>query len=82
MHVFFVQFDLIESMCFSNDGYIVCEEHQEILKAAWENEQDIQQKKEQEVCFFGFFFFLSVIDLGLSQQHSHLKHSKCLNFNI
>ncbi|KAK7146079.1 hypothetical protein R3I93_013720 [Phoxinus phoxinus] len=31
-----------------NDGYIVCEEHQEILKAAWENEQDIQQKKDQE----------------------------------
>lgn len=31
-----------------NDGYIVCEEHQEILKEAWENEQDIQQKKEQE----------------------------------
>ncbi|XP_067269806.1 DNA repair protein complementing XP-C cells isoform X2 [Pseudorasbora parva] len=31
-----------------NDGYIVCEEHQEILKAAWENEQDIQQKKEEE----------------------------------
>ncbi|KAL7828760.1 hypothetical protein SRHO_G00323940 [Serrasalmus rhombeus] len=30
------------------DGYIVCEEHQEILKAAWENEQEIQQKKEQE----------------------------------
>ncbi|TRY66848.1 hypothetical protein DNTS_033021 [Danionella cerebrum] len=31
-----------------NDGYIVCEEHEEILKAAWENEQDIQQKKELE----------------------------------
>lgn len=31
-----------------NDGYIVCEEHEEILKAAWENEQEIQQKKEQE----------------------------------
>ncbi|KAI4874543.1 hypothetical protein NFI96_029019 [Prochilodus magdalenae] len=30
------------------DGYIVCEEHQEILKAAWENEQEIQKKKEQE----------------------------------
>ncbi|XP_036434994.1 DNA repair protein complementing XP-C cells isoform X2 [Colossoma macropomum] len=30
------------------DGYIVCEEHQEILKAGWENEQEIQQKKEQE----------------------------------
>lgn len=63
MHVFFVQSDLIESMCFSNDGYIVCEEHQEILKAAWENEQDIQQKKEQEVCCCFFcFFFVSVID--------------------
>ncbi|XP_056628593.1 DNA repair protein complementing XP-C cells isoform X1 [Triplophysa dalaica] len=32
------------------DGYVVCEEHQEILKAAWENEQDIQQKKEEEKC--------------------------------
>ncbi|XP_072536954.1 DNA repair protein complementing XP-C cells [Salminus brasiliensis] len=31
-----------------NDGYIVCEEHQEILKAAWENEQEIQKKKEEE----------------------------------
>ncbi|XP_026863467.2 DNA repair protein complementing XP-C cells [Electrophorus electricus] len=30
------------------DGYIVCEEHEDILKAAWENEQEIQQKKEQE----------------------------------
>lgn len=30
------------------DGYIVCEEHKDILEAAWENEQDIQQKKEQE----------------------------------
>ncbi|XP_058246091.1 DNA repair protein complementing XP-C cells isoform X1 [Hemibagrus wyckioides] len=30
------------------DGYIVCEEHEEILKAAWENEQEIQKKKEQE----------------------------------
>ncbi|KAK3566481.1 hypothetical protein QTP86_034057 [Hemibagrus guttatus] len=30
------------------DGYIVCKEHEEILKAAWENEQEIQKKKEQE----------------------------------
>ncbi|XP_076860048.1 DNA repair protein complementing XP-C cells isoform X2 [Brachyhypopomus gauderio] len=30
------------------DGYIVCEEHEDILKAAWENEQEIQQKKEKE----------------------------------
>lgn len=30
------------------DGYIVCEEHQEVLRVAWENEQEIQQKKEKE----------------------------------
>ncbi|KAF5891921.1 DNA repair protein complementing XP-C cell, partial [Clarias magur] len=30
------------------DGYIVCEEHEEILKDAWANEQEIQRKKEQE----------------------------------
>ncbi|XP_063065644.1 DNA repair protein complementing XP-C cells [Engraulis encrasicolus] len=30
------------------DGYIICEEHEEVLRAAWENEQEIQQKKEQE----------------------------------
>lgn len=37
-------------MFLSTDGYIVCEEHEEILKAAWENEQEIQKKKDQEVC--------------------------------
>lgn len=44
----------VDWLCFSTDGYVVCEEHQDILKEAWENEQDIQQKKEQEVwicCF-------------------------------
>ncbi|XP_030640504.1 DNA repair protein complementing XP-C cells [Chanos chanos] len=30
------------------DGYIVCEEHEEVLRAAWENEQEILQKKEKE----------------------------------
>ncbi|XP_062854525.1 DNA repair protein complementing XP-C cells [Trichomycterus rosablanca] len=30
------------------DGYIVCEENAEILRAAWEEEQEIQRKKEQE----------------------------------
>ncbi|XP_017323869.1 DNA repair protein complementing XP-C cells isoform X1 [Ictalurus punctatus] len=30
------------------DGYIICKEHEEILKAAWENEQEIQRKKEKE----------------------------------
>ncbi|XP_023691057.2 DNA repair protein complementing XP-C cells isoform X1 [Paramormyrops kingsleyae] len=31
-----------------NDGYIVCEEHKEVLLAAWENEQEILEKKERE----------------------------------
>ncbi|XP_077370968.1 DNA repair protein complementing XP-C cells isoform X2 [Festucalex cinctus] len=30
------------------DGYIVCEEHEEILRAAWEEEQELQKKKEKE----------------------------------
>lgn len=31
------------------DGYIVCEEFKDVLQAAWENEQDIIEKKEKEV---------------------------------
>ncbi|KAJ4933892.1 hypothetical protein JOQ06_006701 [Pogonophryne albipinna] len=30
------------------DGYIVCEEHEEILRAAWAEEQEIQKQKEKE----------------------------------
>ncbi|XP_024149292.1 DNA repair protein complementing XP-C cells isoform X2 [Oryzias melastigma] len=30
------------------DGYIVCEEDEEILRAAWVEEQEIQKKKEKE----------------------------------
>ncbi|XP_076598107.1 DNA repair protein complementing XP-C cells [Chaetodon auriga] len=30
------------------DGYIVCEEHEEILRAAWEEEQELQKQKERE----------------------------------
>ncbi|KAL4645960.1 DNA repair protein complementing XP-C cells [Arapaima gigas] len=30
------------------DGYIVCEEYQEVLQAAWENEQELLEKKEKE----------------------------------
>ncbi|XP_077400420.1 DNA repair protein complementing XP-C cells isoform X2 [Vanacampus margaritifer] len=30
------------------DGYIVCEEHEEILRAAWEEEQELQKQKEKE----------------------------------
>lgn len=40
---------IVVSLCCRTDGYIACEEHEEILKAAWENEQEIQKKKEQEV---------------------------------
>lgn len=37
-------------VCFRTDGYIVCEEHEEILRAAWVEEQELQKQKEQEVC--------------------------------
>lgn len=37
-------------MCFSTDGYVVCEEFEEILQAAWVEEQEIQKQKEKEVC--------------------------------
>nr|XP_019945076.1 PREDICTED: DNA repair protein complementing XP-C cells [Paralichthys olivaceus] len=30
------------------DGYIVCEEHEEILRAAWVEEQELQRQKERE----------------------------------
>ncbi|XP_070766553.1 DNA repair protein complementing XP-C cells [Enoplosus armatus] len=30
------------------DGYIVCEEHEEVLRAAWVEEQEIQKQKEKE----------------------------------
>ncbi|KAM4610266.1 DNA repair protein complementing XP-C cells [Polymixia lowei] len=30
------------------DGYIVCEEHEEILRAAWVEDQEIQKQKEKE----------------------------------
>ncbi|XP_075993523.1 DNA repair protein complementing XP-C cells [Genypterus blacodes] len=30
------------------DGYIVCEEHEEILRAAWVEDQEIQKQKERE----------------------------------
>ncbi|XP_073327159.1 DNA repair protein complementing XP-C cells [Pagrus major] len=30
------------------DGYIVCEEHEEILRAAWVEDQELQKQKERE----------------------------------
>ncbi|XP_056130082.1 DNA repair protein complementing XP-C cells isoform X2 [Lampris incognitus] len=30
------------------DGYIVCEEHEEVLRAAWVEEQEIQKQREKE----------------------------------
>lgn len=37
-------------MCFSTDGYIVCEEFEEVLRAAWLEEQQLQKQREKEVC--------------------------------
>lgn len=34
------------------DGYIVCEEDEEVLRAAWVEEQEIQKQKEKEVWLF------------------------------
>lgn len=31
------------------DGYIVCEEHEEILRTAWVEEQALQKQREKEV---------------------------------
>lgn len=39
-------------MCFRTDGYIVCEEHEEILRAAWSEDQEFQKQKEKEVCTY------------------------------
>uniref|UniRef100_A0A673BNJ4 Xeroderma pigmentosum, complementation group C n=1 Tax=Sphaeramia orbicularis TaxID=375764 RepID=A0A673BNJ4_9TELE len=30
------------------DGYIVCEEHEEVLRAAWTEDQELQKQKEKE----------------------------------
>lgn len=44
-------------MCvrFRTDGYIVCEEFEEILRAAWVEEQELQKQKEKEVCADVYF---------------------------
>ena len=34
------------------DGWIVCEEHKDILLAAWDEEQEIIQQRETEVMTF------------------------------
>lgn len=49
-HVLFV--------CCSTDGYIVCEEHEEILRAAWAEEQELQKQKEKEVCVSVMYYFV------------------------
>ena len=37
-------------VCLRTEGYIVCEEHEEILRAAWVEDQELQKQKEKEVC--------------------------------
>lgn len=36
-------------VCFRTDGYVVCEEHEEIIRAAWVEEQELQRQREKEV---------------------------------
>lgn len=47
---------------FRTDGYIVCEEDEEILRAAWVEEQEIQKQKEKEVCICGFSYTKPTFD--------------------
>ncbi len=39
----------LSSPCCRMDGFVVCEEHREVLEAAWEEEQQIQSQREAEV---------------------------------
>lgn len=48
---------LLTCVCFSTDGYIACEEHEEVLRAAWVEEQELQKQKEKEVCFLLYHEF-------------------------
>lgn len=36
-------------MFLRTDGYVVCEEHEDILRTAWVEEQALQKQKEKEV---------------------------------
>lgn len=45
-------------MCFSTDGYIVCEEFEEVLRAAWVEEQELQKQKEKEVCMDVYIHYI------------------------
>lgn len=49
------------------DGWIVCEEHKDILLAAWDEEQEIIREKEQQVSASETFIFLSVLGFYLGQ---------------
>lgn len=61
--------------CFRTDGYIVCEEHEEILRAAWVEEQALQKQKEKEVCVCTHMLII------FSVFESHFK-SKCFFFYV
>lgn len=59
-------------MFFSIDGYIVCEEFEEILRAAWVEEQELQKQKEKEVCMDVYTLHLRVLKYVLYQQHEDI----------
>ena len=40
---------MIDLLDYSLEGFVVCEEHKDILLAAWDEEQEIQKQKEAEV---------------------------------
>lgn len=64
-------------MCFSTDGYIVCEEFEEILRAAWVEEQELQKQKEKEVCMDVHLLHLRVPKYVLCQQSKDILVGSC-----
>lgn len=42
-------------VCYRMDGWIVCEEHKDVLLAAWDEEQEIIREKEAQVASWVFF---------------------------
>ena len=45
------------SFNFRLDGFIVCEEHKDLLLAAWDEQQEIEKEKEAEVRVFAVFSY-------------------------
>lgn len=64
-------------MRFSTDGYIVCEEFEEILRAAWVEDQELQKQKEKEASTDVHLLRLRVPKYALYQQSEDIVVGSC-----